>query len=404
MIYGDGETPIEADDGGKVIIQREESEVFKPETLASFEGKPITIGHPYDFVSPDNWHLLAKGTIQNVRRGEGDHSNDLLADLLITDSIAISLVKKGLREVSCGYEAEYTQTDDGKGIQTNIIGNHLALVEQGRAGSSYAINDQKTKGVWKMSWKESIKSIFAKAQDEALKVVDEGKEDKKEDDKAKDAEPKAEEKKSEDSPVMCGYDELVKIVDALGKMAEGMKPKDAASPAAGASGEVEKKAEDDVMDPKVKEYIDSKFAEMMDSMKEKPDGEKMEDADKEEEKSEDEDMEESMLVGDTASRAEILAPGIKLTKDVKVQALKAAYATKDGQRVINQLSGDKEPSYESAETVDTLFIAASELLKVVRSKELAGTKTTDFKPASAGGAMTPEQVNEMHSKYWSNKK
>ena len=63
--------------------------------------------------------------------------------MLIKESMTIKLVKAGLREVSCGYEAEYEQTGDGEGIQTNIVGNHIALVEQGRAGQSYAINDHK---------------------------------------------------------------------------------------------------------------------------------------------------------------------------------------------------------------------------------------------------------------------
>lgn len=405
MVYGEGETPLEVDGGGKVIINREEAEVFRPETLASFEGKPITLGHPVDFVDPNNWSLLAKGTIQNVRRGEGEFKNDLLADLLITDNMAINLVKMGLREVSCGYEAEYVQTEEGKGNQTNIIGNHLALVQQGRAGAAYAINDHK-RG-FKMKWKERVTAIFAKAQDEALKVVDEDKEDKakdaepkKEEEKAKDAEPK-EETKAMDAKGMC--DELVKICDALSKLKDAMMPKDAASPAAAGSGEKEEKAEDSDLDPKMKEYVDSKMKEMMDSMKPKEDGSESEDADKEEE-SEDDDFEESSMVGDTASRAEILAPGIKLTKTVKVDALKAAYATKDGQSIINQFTGNKAPDYKSSAAVDSLFIAASELLKVKRSKEMTATRTTDYQPSLAAGPVSPEQMNEISAKFWSNKK
>src|ERR1700728_591427 len=126
MVYGPGETPIEPDVEGRVIVSRNASDVFRPETMASFEGKAVTIGHPVQFVAPNNWSELTKGVVQNVRRGAGEQENDLVADLLITDSTAIALVKGGLREVSCGYEAEYTQTGVGRGFQSEIIGNHVA--------------------------------------------------------------------------------------------------------------------------------------------------------------------------------------------------------------------------------------------------------------------------------------
>lgn len=178
MVYGKDEVPLDPGDDGTVKITRDESEVFRAETIASFEGKPITIKHPEDFVNPDNWKDLAKGSMQNVRRGKGDEKNSLIADLLITDKMAIELVKNGLREVSCGYEADYVQDVKGKGKQKNIVGNHLALVNQGRAGSGYAINDHKGADEMKKTLGDRIKAIFSKAQDEALKAADEAKEKK----------------------------------------------------------------------------------------------------------------------------------------------------------------------------------------------------------------------------------
>ena len=114
QIYGPGETPLDYQNG-EVAIDRPEKEVFRPETLASFEGKPITVTHPEEFVNPENWKQLAVGTMQNVRRGEGDFKDSLIADLLITDRVAIELVKNGLREVSCGYTADYEQEEPGIG-------------------------------------------------------------------------------------------------------------------------------------------------------------------------------------------------------------------------------------------------------------------------------------------------
>src|SRR5438477_8399875 len=96
MIYGEGETPLETDGEGKVLIYRDADEVFHVDTIASFEGKAVTIKHPEEFVSPQNWSYLAKGIMTNVRKapeGDSDGQESLLADLLITDALAISLIK-----------------------------------------------------------------------------------------------------------------------------------------------------------------------------------------------------------------------------------------------------------------------------------------------------------------------
>jgi hypothetical protein len=141
MMYKAGEVPVK-DRGGVVRIKRTEDVVFDDVTISSFEGKPITLDHPDDFVTPENWQQLAHGTVQNVRRGEGEQSDLLLADLLVTTEKAIRLVKGGLREVSCGYDADYAELEEGLGEQRNIVGNHVALVDKGRAGSRCAIGDK----------------------------------------------------------------------------------------------------------------------------------------------------------------------------------------------------------------------------------------------------------------------
>ncbi len=392
MLYGEGETPLETDDSGKIVIDRADGEVFRPETIASFEGKAVTITHPTEFVSPDNWSRLAKGIIQNVRRGEGEQKTDLLADLLITDSMAINLVKSGLREVSCGYEAEYTQTGDGRGMQTNIIGNHLALVDQGRAGSSYAINDHKGKG-FKMKFGDKIKAIFAKAQDEAMNLAADAEKDepKKDDDKSKDAS-------------MGAYDELVNMVKDLGEKiaAMGGKPKDASTAPTNSEP-----AKIDAKDEPVEVSLEDRMKALETAVAKLLEGKAAAgDADEEEsEESEDEGSEEGSLVGDTASRVEILAPGMAITKDVKAKALKAAYATAEGKKVIDAVSGGK-PTFDSADKVDTLFIAASELLKVSRASELSDTKksrATDSDSSKGKGPMTAEQMNELNAKHYAKK-
>ncbi|MDE1905287.1 MAG: DUF2213 domain-containing protein [Rhodospirillales bacterium] len=144
MLYAAGEVPVEGDNVGEVRIERVADEVFRAETMASFEGKPVTIEHPPEFVNPQNFHTYARGVVQNVRRGSGVEDDYLFADLVIHSQEAIDAVNSGTREVSCGYEADYEQTEPGRGVQRNIIGNHVALVERGRCGPRCAIGDQQT--------------------------------------------------------------------------------------------------------------------------------------------------------------------------------------------------------------------------------------------------------------------
>jgi uncharacterized protein len=171
LVYGPDETPIEAGPNGVVKIIREESEVFHPDAIASFMGKPVTNDHPYEDVTPDNWKELAVGTCMNPRRGVGAMDDLLIADLLITSKSAILLIKEGKREVSCGYEADYEEVAPGAGKQTDIRGNHIALVESGRCGARCAISDHSTINkeatmAKKQSWIDRLKSAI-KTKDDA---------------------------------------------------------------------------------------------------------------------------------------------------------------------------------------------------------------------------------------------
>lgn len=132
---------LTGDARGEIHIERRPEDVFRPETLASFEGKPVTIDHPFGAVTPENWAQLTHGTVHNARRGEGIERDLVIADLMIKTAHAIDYVNNELPQVSCGYDAEYEQTEPGRGIQRNIIGNHVALVKRGRAGARCAIKD-----------------------------------------------------------------------------------------------------------------------------------------------------------------------------------------------------------------------------------------------------------------------
>src|SRR5512135_1974540 len=79
QIYYAGEIPVTPDQNGAITITREPDQVFDPTAMASFEGKPVVILHPDDYVTPDNWSELAKGHMQNIRQGEGIESDALYA-------------------------------------------------------------------------------------------------------------------------------------------------------------------------------------------------------------------------------------------------------------------------------------------------------------------------------------
>ena len=145
---------------GLVDVYREESEVFKPSAMASFEGKPVTDDHPPKEVDPHNYGNYMKGAVQNVRRGKGEESDNVVCDLVIYDAGLINKIKHGKREVSCGYDCKYVDNGDGTYHQADIIGNHVAVVDSGRAGKSVSIKDSAPDKGGKR--RMAKKSIFAR--------------------------------------------------------------------------------------------------------------------------------------------------------------------------------------------------------------------------------------------------
>lgn len=194
---GDPERPV--------TVRREETDVFDPAAMASFEGKDVTDEHPPVTVTPSNHAAYSKGHLQNVRR-DGDY---LVADLFIKDPVLISEVKNGVkREVSCGYDCEYVLTGDGY-KQTNIRGNHVAVVPRGRAGHEVAIHDSAgtaQKGALSMSAKKALLSFFGMA--------------------AKDASPEELEKLTENVATVLDAEPAKKAQEAEPTVQEDAKPQD----------------------------------------------------------------------------------------------------------------------------------------------------------------------------------
>lgn len=128
------------------VVKRPEEEVFSKAALASFEGKPVVDEHPSEDVTPENIGRYIKGTCRDVRRGEGTLSDCVIADLIIYDKDLIQKIENGKRDISCGYDCLWEPEDDDTYVQREIRGNHVAVVEKGRAGHKVSIRDSRKGG------------------------------------------------------------------------------------------------------------------------------------------------------------------------------------------------------------------------------------------------------------------
>jgi hypothetical protein len=186
MLYGAGQTPVPVGSNGVAVISRDADTVFAADALASFVGKPVTIGHPAEAVNPSNARDLSHGHILFARQGAPPLSDFMVGDVLVTSKDAIDLADAGC-EISCGYDAAYEVTGPGRGRQTRIVGNHLAFLpdgKHGRCGPMCYVGDQsmELEDPTPMTTKNSLfgggaallKKVFAAKDDaELARVLDE---------------------------------------------------------------------------------------------------------------------------------------------------------------------------------------------------------------------------------------
>lgn len=147
QLYGPGEVPITPGPDGMIRVDRDPEEVFRPETIASGNGKYVTIDHPLVDVTPANCKELGRGHAMNFHRGEGAFDDVMFGDLLISCPDAIQLINdRALREISLGYDADYEELAPGHGRQAKIVINHIALLPHGesRCGPRCSIGDHDT--------------------------------------------------------------------------------------------------------------------------------------------------------------------------------------------------------------------------------------------------------------------
>ncbi|MDC9593516.1 DUF2213 domain-containing protein [Xenorhabdus sp. IM139775] len=369
QLYADFELPtLEPDDDGEIVVERSPEEVFSEATLASFEGMTITIQHPEDtegniiFVDPDNWRDLAHGHVQNVRRGEGEQSDLMLADLIIKDTDAIAAIDGGFDEVSCGYDAEYRQTANGRAEQYQITGNHVALVQDARAGSRCSIGDSmstKTQ-TWFKRLRQAIKTNDSAAMEEALNNAPEsitGDEGTGEVPKAININISPQQPLPKEDPEMkTGDEQIPEWAKALLARLDALEGKTGDN-----GGET---------DPKELEQTGD-------------DGEKEE--------------REEKITGDSAYKAELIVPGIDLSTPSKLTTFKRQVLVSADQAMVRTIVGDAEIKKLPKHTVDMAFNAVAELAKNRNTQVTGDSARNKF----SGNSIA--DLNKANAEFWANR-
>lgn len=124
-----------------VRVNRPESEVFSDAAMNTITRLPITIDHPADDVTSENWSSLSVGDLGDAYKRDGDW---IVVNPMIKDAAGIRAAQTTHKEFSAGYQADIVLSKD-KAIadfdMTQIKYNHMALVPKGRAGSEARLGD-----------------------------------------------------------------------------------------------------------------------------------------------------------------------------------------------------------------------------------------------------------------------
>lgn len=192
-----GVFPYARQDGTVQMEAKLPDEIFSDRTMHSARSKPITDEHPNEPVTLDNYQTYAKGMSHTDAHVE---DLKLYVTMTITDKNLIQKVYDGKREISIGFMSDVVAeagTYNGQPyeyVQRNIEINHIAIVDQGRAGPEVAIRsdsdawqiDSDDKGgttlvKYKINGKEYEIDPAVKAHIESLGASKEDEEEEEED-------------------------------------------------------------------------------------------------------------------------------------------------------------------------------------------------------------------------------
>lgn len=377
QVYDESELEgLIGDEDGEIVVTRDADEVFRPETLASFEGMAFTLGHPKDMVNPGNWKEHAHGHIQNVRRGTGDQSDLMLGDIHIKTAEAIQQVMGGLEQISMGYDADYEQKGPGQARQHSIIGNHCAGVPNGRAGIRCSIGDSNTMAKTKQGWLTQLKRAI-KTKDSATM------EDLVENAPAELIEPEL------DLPRALNI--TINPAQPLppNKELGGLTTDEGENGGAQTNSELEAKV--DALALLVQQLINPTSTATVDS----------DDPEEKEEKTR--ATTDAAYHQGVVARAELILPGVKLPEGGKLAAFKrstmdAAFKTPEGQALLAPLVG-ANPDFAKMPkaTLDAMFVSASEIAKARNSAPATASRASFYDSSNKN---SPAALNKAFAAHW----
>lgn len=139
--------------GGIRREYRPPREVFDRASLSAFEGVVVTNEHPSEMITLGNASRFRVGQVGESVRRDGDH---VAGTLYVDDPVTIDQMQRSHRpksQVSVGYHVELDETpgvspegDRYDAVQRQILPNHVAIVERGRAGTAHVRMDSATLG------------------------------------------------------------------------------------------------------------------------------------------------------------------------------------------------------------------------------------------------------------------
>lgn len=160
-----GVFPYQRQDGTVQMEAKLPEVIFSDRTLRSARSKPVTDEHPNEPVTIDNYLTYSKGMSHTDARVE---DLKLYVSLTVTDKELIQKIHDGKNEISIGFMSDVVAengTYDGRNyeyVQRNIEINHIAIVEQGRAGPEVAIRSDSD--AWQIDSNEGGKTKMAKVK------------------------------------------------------------------------------------------------------------------------------------------------------------------------------------------------------------------------------------------------
>lgn len=377
QVYDESELPgIVGDEDGEIVVTRDADEVFRPETLASFEGMAFTLGHPKDMVNPGNWREHSHGHIQNVRRGVGDQTDLMLCDIHIKTAEAIQKVMDGLEQISMGYDAEYEQQGAGQARQHTIIGNHCAGVLNGRAGIRCSIGDSTFMTTKNQGWLTQLKrAIKTRDADTLADLVDNA--------PAELVEPSLDLARAVN--ITINPAQPLPVEKELGGLTTDEDGENAGTMS---TSELEKKV--DALALLVQQLINPASTSTTDS-----------DPDEEDEKRK--ATNDAAYHQGIVSRAELIMPGVRLPEGGKLAAFKratmdTAFKTAEGQALLAPLVG-ATPDFAKMPkaTLDAVFVSASEIAKLRNGAPVTTSRGSFYDGSNKN---SPAALNKAFDAHW----